>query len=408
MTLNLGCIVRESAKSYPDKKAVIHDGGSLTYRELDELSDRLAAGLRAKGFETGDRIAVQLPNLPQFVIAYFGILKAGCVVVPMNVLLKATEVAFQLGDCQASALIAWAGVGEGAAKAVAAAGVEQLYVVNTPGTPEVDLGERFETLFDVDPSLPPTLVQTDPGDTAVVIYTSGTTGLPKGAELSHFQLLMNSDTPGAAVRDPRGRRGPRRAAPVPRLRPLQRAEHLRPLRCHDVAGAALRRRQGHRGGAARPGHGVRGRADDVHRPAGPSGSDQGGRRLVACGHLRRRLAAGRGPRRLRAQVRPGDPRGLRPHRERLDHHVQRQRDRAQDLQRRQADLGCRPADLGQARRGPATRPRARRRGGDPGRERDEGLLQRPRGHRGGVQPRVAAPGTSGTSTRTASCSSSTA
>ena len=196
MTLNLGCIVRESAKSYPDKKAVIYDGGSLTYRELDELSDRLAAGLRTKGFETGDRIAVQLPNIPQFVIAYFGILKAGCVFVPMNVLLKATEVAFQLGDSQASALIAWAGVGEGAAKAVAAAGVDRLYVVSTPGMPEANHGERFETLLDVDPSVPPTLVQTDPGDTAVVIYTSGTTGLPKGAELSHFQLLMNSDTPG--------------------------------------------------------------------------------------------------------------------------------------------------------------------------------------------------------------------
>ena len=90
MTLNLGCIVRESAKSYPDKKAVIHDGGSLTYRELDAA---LRPACRGSAARRGSRPAIgsrlQLPNLPQFVIAYFGILKAGCVVVPMNVLLKA-------------------------------------------------------------------------------------------------------------------------------------------------------------------------------------------------------------------------------------------------------------------------------------------------------------------------------
>ena len=196
MALNIACLLRESAKTFPEKPALLFDGGSLTFREVDQLSDRMAATLRTEGFAVGDRIGLQLPNLPQYVIAYFGILKAGCVVVPMNVLLKAPEVTFQLGDSQAAGLITWAGSAEEAARAVAAAGTEHLYVVSTPGAPAVSVGEPFEALFAADPDSPPLLEQCDPGDTAVLIYTSGTTGTPKGAELTHFQLLMNADTPG--------------------------------------------------------------------------------------------------------------------------------------------------------------------------------------------------------------------
>lgn len=197
MGLNLATLLRESAKQYPDKPSLLFDGGSLTFAEVDGLSNRLAAGLRAAGFAPGDRIGLQLPNLPQFVIAYFGILKAGCIAVPMNVLLTAPEVTFQLGDSQARALIAWAGTAEVAARATAAAGVDHLYLVATPGTPDTDVGEPLEALYGLaDPASPAPFEQTDPGDTAVIIYTSGTTGTPKGAELTHFQLLMNADTPG--------------------------------------------------------------------------------------------------------------------------------------------------------------------------------------------------------------------
>ena len=109
MSLNLAYILRESAKADPAKPALVFDGGRISYGQLDALSDQCARGLRAAGFAPGDRIGLQLPNLPQFVIAYFGILKAGCVVVPMNVLLKAPEIAFQLGNSHASALITWSG-----------------------------------------------------------------------------------------------------------------------------------------------------------------------------------------------------------------------------------------------------------------------------------------------------------
>jgi long-chain acyl-CoA synthetase len=196
MALNIAYLLRESAKAHPDKPALLFDGGSLTFGQVDALSDQLAAGLRASGYGPGTAIGLQLPNIPQFVTAYFGILKAGCVVVPMNVLLKAPEIAFQLGDSQAAALITWAGTAEQAAKAAAAARVQHLYLVSTPGI-EATVGEPLETLFAAaDPNAPAPLEQCDPGDTAVLIYTSGTTGTPKGAELTHFQLLMNADTPG--------------------------------------------------------------------------------------------------------------------------------------------------------------------------------------------------------------------
>lgn len=203
MSLNLAYILRESAARLPDKPAVLFDGGRLTYAQLDALSDRFAHGLAAAGFEPGDRVGLQLPNLPQFVIAYFGILKAGCIAVPMNVLLKAPEIAFQLGNSRARGLITWAGIVGEAAKAAEAAQVAHLYVVNTPGMPAATVGTPFEALLDSDPGLPAPMVHTEPGDTAVVIYTSGTTGTPKGAELTHFQLLMNADTPGRVfgVRD---------------------------------------------------------------------------------------------------------------------------------------------------------------------------------------------------------------
>jgi long-chain acyl-CoA synthetase len=202
MSLNLATMLRESARTHPDKPVALFDGGRLSYAELDVLSDRFATGLRASGVGRGDAVGLVLPNIPQFLVAYFGLLKAGCVGVPLNVLLKASEIAFCLGDSRASALITWAGVAREALKGAADAGVSAVYVVNTPGVPEAPAAHRFEELLAVEPATRP-LEQTDPGDTAVIVYTSGTTGRPKGAELTHFQLYMNADTPGRlfGVRD---------------------------------------------------------------------------------------------------------------------------------------------------------------------------------------------------------------
>ena len=84
MSFNLAVILTETARSTPDHPVAVFDGGRLTYRELDQASDRVATALAVAGIEPGDRVALQLPNIPQFLVSYFGILKAGGVVVPLT------------------------------------------------------------------------------------------------------------------------------------------------------------------------------------------------------------------------------------------------------------------------------------------------------------------------------------
>lgn len=196
MSFNLATILRESARTHPDKAVVISGAARMTYAELDAAADRMATGLAARGLQPGAVVGVQLPNVPQFLVAYFGILKAGCVAVPMNVMYKSAELAHILRDSGAQLLITWAGVAEEAAKAAADVGLGELYVLSTPGLPQTAVGHPFERLLTQGPTGRPPLYQSDPGATAVIIYTAGTTGRPKGAELTHFQLYMNADTPG--------------------------------------------------------------------------------------------------------------------------------------------------------------------------------------------------------------------
>ena len=196
MSLNLATMLREAARSHPDKPALLFDGGQMTYAELDALTDHVAAGLREEGIGPHEAVALQVPNLPHWVVAYFGILKNGSVVVPMNVLLKAREIDHQLRDSDSRAFITWSGSLEEAAKGAAEAGVDTLFVVTLPGEPEPSAGRRVEELLSGPAPLRPVLEPTEPGDTAVIVFTSGTTGRPKGAELTHFQLYMNAEIPG--------------------------------------------------------------------------------------------------------------------------------------------------------------------------------------------------------------------
>src|SRR3984957_6315106 len=176
MDFNLAVMLRESARRAPAKTAVILGEARLSYAQLDELSDKLAANLTAAGLAIGDRVGLQLPNIPQFVIAYFGILKAGGVVVPMNVLLKAPEIAFQLENSGARTLITYGGFVDEAAKAAEAAAVTSLYVVTEPGAqaPQATqaTGAPFEALLAGD-APGPQLAARGPADPAVIIYTSG-------------------------------------------------------------------------------------------------------------------------------------------------------------------------------------------------------------------------------------------
>ena len=193
MSFNLAVILSESARRTPDYPVAVFDGGQLTYRQLDQASDRVAASLAAAGIKPGERIALQLPNIPQFLISYFGILKAGAVVVPLNVLLRAPEIAYHLEDSGALILITWEGVLAEAAKGAEAAGIGAIFAVGhaAGAAGAMPFGQLL------DGTAPPLeMVMRQPADTAVIVYTSGTTGQPKGAELTHIQLYMNADIPG--------------------------------------------------------------------------------------------------------------------------------------------------------------------------------------------------------------------
>jgi long-chain acyl-CoA synthetase len=191
---NLSVILRESANAAPDKPVAVHAGGALTYGDLDARSDAFAAALARLGLRPDDAVGLQLPNIPEFLVAYFGILKAGCVVVPMNVLLKERESAFYLADSGARALVTWAGCAGEAAKAASAAGIADLIVAG-PVAGHSAPGISFAEMLTPVPGPRPIAVR-EPADTAAIVYTSGTTGQPKGAELTHFQLYMNADIPG--------------------------------------------------------------------------------------------------------------------------------------------------------------------------------------------------------------------
>src|SRR3954467_11697789 len=180
--MSLAKLLTETAAEHGDRTALRLDDGAATYAILDEASGRVAALLRDKGIEPGDRVGVMLPNVPYFAIAYYGVLRAGAVVVPMNVLLKGREVKFYLEDPEAKLVFAWHDFAEAAEKGAEEAGTECLLV--KPGEFEKQLGE-FAPLGDV--------CDRDDGDTAVILYTSGTTGKPKGAELTHSNLFRNVD-----------------------------------------------------------------------------------------------------------------------------------------------------------------------------------------------------------------------
>ncbi len=104
---NLALDLREAAQMYPDRPAVRLDDTILTYAQLDDLSARVAGWLRARGLRPGDPVGIMLPNVPHFPVFYYGVLRAGGAVVPMNPLLKAREVAHYLGDSGASLVLGW-------------------------------------------------------------------------------------------------------------------------------------------------------------------------------------------------------------------------------------------------------------------------------------------------------------
>jgi long-chain acyl-CoA synthetase len=180
MNSNLALGFTRAGQAYGQRPALRLGERGLSYAELDEATARVAGLLRELGVGPGDRVGVMLPNVPYFAFVYYGVLRAGGVVVPINVLLKQREVAFHLGDSQAKLLFAWHEFAEPAQRGADAAAAD--CVIVAPGEFERVLA-RTEPASEV--------VDRVGHDTAVILYTSGTTGTPKGAEITHSNLQSN-------------------------------------------------------------------------------------------------------------------------------------------------------------------------------------------------------------------------
>lgn len=197
--LNLSVLLEDSAHRYPTKEAFTFMDNTLNYAQVNGAANQVANGLIAKGIQKGDKVALSCFNLPYFPVIYFGILKAGAVVVPLSVLLKKDEIAYHLNDSDSKAYFCFVGTDDLPMGQMGYAGFQEadqcenfFMIMPKPEMPSSIEGQQ--TLGSLMNGQASTIesARTGAEDTAVIIYTSGTTGRPKGAELTHSGLMLNA------------------------------------------------------------------------------------------------------------------------------------------------------------------------------------------------------------------------
>lgn len=183
MNPNLATLLTESAGKFPERNAIRLDDVAIPYAALDQTSKLVAGLLESKGVKPGDRVGIMLPNVPHFPMVYYGILRLGARVVPMNVLLTAREVKHYLTNSGATVVVAWEDFAPAAIEAAEETGTVVI-AINPTNVGDLIAGiEPYDGVAEVEPD-----------DTAVILYTSGTTGQPKGAELTHHNIRSNIES----------------------------------------------------------------------------------------------------------------------------------------------------------------------------------------------------------------------
>ena len=215
LALPLHGLLEHTAARYPDRVSTIFFGAKLTYRALNEAANRFAHALLNLGLERGDRVALMLPNCPQFLIAFYGALKAGAVVTAMNPLYTPRELTYQLNDADAATLVTLSKFYPTVESVRDKTTLQRVIVTNLKEYFPMALralftlfkerkeGHRvslrrevptfwFQDVLATSPTTGAPSVTVDPSDTALLQYTGGTTGTPKGAMLRHSGLVANT------------------------------------------------------------------------------------------------------------------------------------------------------------------------------------------------------------------------